>query len=389
VKWALHAPVTFDGQPLNLAEDPLEGVDNYVKFLNERAGGINGRKIEYRVFDDRYTVEGASGAAKAMVAYKPFFFSGTLGVDQVAIVAAEARQRGIPYMAAGGSEGPFRNICMFQIAASYDTHLSKLADYLGSEIKKQDSPYFGLTRVGVTMLDSKYIAPSVEDTFAKRLKENGLELVKVVTVIKPTQQTAYGTQIQALKGANVQILVPAQDPISTGRMTAECGATGQNCQWKWAMSNFAHESDTALQLQGVDWARTRVRGLSGGCYYMPSPVHDPYDTSKCGAMKQAHDEWVAVSSQSEWEKDGQGGASGYQIVHFWTKALRDIGADATRQRFFAVLLSYNNYSDLVSGPITFAGSSNLAHGATKMVPFEANPDNLKWRQLTPGFVDQF
>lgn len=388
IKWALHAPVTFDGQPLNLAEDPLEGVDNYIKYLNNNAGGINGRKINYRVFDDRYTVDGASGIAGEMVAYKPFFISGTLGVDQVAVVASEARKRGIPYMAAGGSEGLFKDICMFQIAASYDTHLEKLADFLAVETKRAGSPYFGKKKVGVTMLDSKYIAPSVNASFKRRLESHGFELVKVVTIIKPTQQTTYGPQIQALKSAGAEIVVPAQDPISTGRMTAECSPAKENCQWMWAFSNFAHESDTALQLQGADWATKKIRGLSGGCYYMPSDVHNPYDESKCAKMKQAHDEWVAVSSQSEWEKDGQGGASGYQIVHFWMKALRDVGSDVTRDRFFAALLGYNNYNDLVSGPITFLNSPNLAHGATRMVPFEAQ-SNLKWKQLTPGFVDQF
>lgn len=388
IRWALHAPVTFDGQPLNLAEDPLEGVANYIKYLNEKGGGVNGRKIDYRVFDDRYTVDGASGVAGEMVAYKPFFISGTLGVDQVAIVAAEARKRGIPYMAAGGSESEFRDICMFQIAASYDTHLEKLADYLAAESKRAGSPYFGKKKVGVTMLDSKYIAPSVKSSFKKRLESHGMELAAVVTIIKPTQQTTYGPQIQALKSAQVEIVVPAQDPISTGRMTAECSPAKENCQWMWSFSNFAHEGDVALQLQGVDWATKKVRGLGGGCYYMPSEIHDPYDESKCAKMKQAHDEWVAVSSQSEWEKDGQGGASGYQIVHFWLKALRDVGGDVTRDRFFAVLLSYNGYNDLVSGPITFLNSPNLSHGATRMVPLEAQ-SNLKWKQLTPGFVDQF
>src|SRR5687767_10797559 len=78
IKWGLHAPVTFDGAPLNLAEDPLEGVSVYVKYLNDQ-GGVNGRKIEYKVSDDRYTVEGGKGAANDLVNdYKPFFVSGTL-----------------------------------------------------------------------------------------------------------------------------------------------------------------------------------------------------------------------------------------------------------------------------------------------------------------------
>lgn len=382
IRWALHAPVTFDGAPLNLAEDPLEGVSIYIRFLNERMGGVNGRKIEYQVFDDRYTVNGASQAAGAIVGYNPFFVSGTLGVDQVAVIAAEARKRGIPYMAAGGSEARFKDICMFQISASYDTHLEKLADFLGVETKRAGSPYHGKTKVGVSALDSPYISPSVE-AFQRRLSSKGLQLVKVVTIQKPTEQTSYAAQIQQLKDSGAEIVVPAQDPISTSRMVQEC--VTQRCGWQWSFSNFAHESDTALSLMGGNW--NGARGLAGGCYYQPGPNHNPFDPAKCGALKQAHEQWVAINGEDDWVKDGQGGTAGYQIVHYWLKALKDAGPDLTRQRFFGGLLAYDNYNDLVSSPITYRDKGNLAHGAEGMVVFQAGID--KYQQLTPGFVDGF
>ncbi|HUQ39676.1 MAG TPA: ABC transporter substrate-binding protein [Acidimicrobiales bacterium] len=381
VRWALHAPVTFDGAPLNLAEDPLEGVSVYIKYLNDQ-GGINGRKIEYKVFDDRYTVEGGKAAANALVNdYKPFFASGTLGVDQIFQVASEARKRGVPYIAGGGSESIFKNISMFQVSSSYDTHLEKLADFLGKEIKKTpaDSPYSGLKRVGVTMLDTPYIQPAV-DRFKEALSANGMELVKVVKVQKPTEQTSYASQIQGLKDANAQIVVPAQDPITTSREVQEC--VSQRCPWKWSFSNFAHESDVALQLQGGQWVG--YRGLSGGCYYQHANEGDP---KKCGQLKEAHAQWVKVNGEDDWKKDGQGGTAGYQLVHLWMKALKDAGNDPTRERFRAALLTYDGYSDLVSGPITYKGSPNLSHGYTKMVVFQAGAD--KYTQLTPGFVDGF
>ena len=389
IKWALHAPVTFDGAPLNLAEDPLEGVKNYVTFLNNN-GGVNGRKINYQVFDDRYTVDGGQQAANAAINdFKPFFVSGTLGVDQIAQVAAEARKRNAPYLAAGGTESEFKDIGMFQIAASYDTHLEKLADFLAVETKRQGSIYFGLKKVGVSALDSPYIEPSVNRSFKNALERNGLELAKVVTVKKPTEQTSYATEISQLKSAGVEIFVPAQDPITTSREVQECAS--QRCTWKYTASNFAHESDTALTLMGGAWVG--VRALAGGCYYLAPTAND---SAQCGAMKQAHEEWVAVSSESEWRKDGSGGASGYQIVHIWLKALKDAGPDPTREKFKAALLTYDNYSDLVSGPITYKGSANLTHGATKMVVLEgtANPgadsgNTGTWRQVTPGFVDSF
>ncbi len=392
-RWALHAPVTFDGAPLNLAEDPIEGVKVYAGYLNEH-GGVNGRKVELQIFDDRYTVEGGKAAANAAVNdYKPFFVSGTLGVDQIYQVSAEAKKRGAPYIAGGGSESVFKSIGMFQVAGSYDTHLIKLAEYLGKESKKPagQSLYSGLKKIGVSALDSPYISPSLE-SFKKALEANGLTLVKIVRVQKPTEQTSYGTQIQELKEAGTEIFVPAQDPITTSRQVQEC--VGQRCTWKYSSSNFAHESDTALTLMGGQW--TGVRALAGGCYYTNPNAGDP---AKCGQLKAAHEQWVQYNTgrdpdgdgnqgEADWNKDGQGGTAGYQLVHIWLKAMKDIGTDPTREKFKAALLTYDNYADLVSGPITYKGSSNLSHGYTLMVPLEAGSDN-KWKQLTPGFVDRF
>lgn len=383
VKFALHAPVTFDGAPLNLAEDPIEGVQVYVRYINEKMGKVFNRTLVYQVFDDRYTVPGATQAANQITDYKPFFISGTLGVDQVAVVASSAGKQKIPYMAAGGSESLFKDIGMFQISASYDTHLEKLADFLDKERRTAGSIYNGMTKVGVSQLDSKYIDPAV-DNFRKALASKGMELVGVAKVKKPTEQTTYREELLQLNKA--QIVVPAQDPITTSRMVAECRQQG-GCAFKWSFSNFAHEGDTALQLMAGEF--NGARGLSAGCYYMPSAVHNPYDPNPavCGAMGKAHDQWVAINGQDDWVKDGQGGAAGYQIVHFWLKALRDIGNDPTREKFTAALYAYDRYDDLVSGPITFLNAPNIAHGATLMVPFEAGID--KYKQLSPGFLSGF
>lgn len=403
IRWGLHAPETFDGAPLNLAEDPLKGVGIYLKIIND-SGGINGRKVKEYFADDRYTVDGGRNAGKKLVNDdKVFFLSGTLGVDQiaeVAKVAAGASPYRVPYMAGGGSEGPFQTTAngsnvngfgMFQIAASYDTHLIKLADYLGTLSKQQGSPYFGKTKVGVSRLDSPYIQPAVEKTFKDALARNGLSLVKVVTVDKPTVQKTYASQILDLKGAGVQIFVPAQDPITTSREVAECRA--QACPWIYAISDFAHESDVALTLMQGSWSSAPagpVYGLAGGCYYTSTAAN-------CGALGAARDAWVKANGQDDFNKDGQGGVAGYQVVHFWLKALRDIGPDPTREKLVAAISSYNGYNDLVSSPITHAGSSNTAHGAEQFVQYRAtnkagpagSNNAFTWEQISNGFVSSF
>ena len=386
IRWGVHAPITFDGKPLELAKDPVEGVRVYTNYLNEKDGGVHGRKIDYKIFDDRYTVEGAKGAANELNAFKPFHIGGTLGVDQVAIVAAEAKKSGTPYLAGGGSESLFKNIGLFQNLASYDTALIRLAEYLRVESKKAGSPYQGRTKVGVSELDSAYIGPSVDsfkDALEKPATGNQAKLTlvaraKVKKFTDPSQTGNYQAQINQLKSSGAEIVVPVQDPLTTAQEVAQC----VGCTWKWAFANFAHESDTAIKLMGGKWIG--VRGLGGGCYYKHPNAFNP---AHCGAMKSAHEQWVAMKGESNWNEQGNGGSAGYQFVHIWLKAIRDAGPDLTREKFLASLRSYENYNDLVTSPITYKGSSNLAHGAEKFVVLEGGASN--WTQITPGFVDQF
>jgi ABC-type branched-subunit amino acid transport system substrate-binding protein len=403
VLWAVHAPTTFGNLPVNFAEDPLKGMDIYVRYINQKQGGINGRAIDPHVYNDKYEVDGAQTASNQMInELKPFFISGTLGVDQVALVAKDAKKAKIPYIAGGGSEALFKDIGMFQQASSYDTHLIQLAHFLAKESAKGactavpcadgTSLYSGRKKVAVSSLRTDYILNAV-NVFKNELGKVGMQYVGVTTVSKPTDQTSYGTNIQELKGYGAEIVVPAQDPLTTSRIVAECQT--QQCAWKWTISDFAHESDVALQLMQASKdpsnpsrpAWTNVRGLAGGCYYTIGGNSEK-TPSLCGALGVAHTQWVTMADEADYTKDGQGGVAGYQLVHIWVKAMADAGSDLTREKFVDALNTYDNYADLVSGPISYKGSSNISHGATKMVVYEADT-SAAWHQIGPGFVDGF
>ena len=398
IRWGLHAPETFNGQPLNLAEDPLEGVDIYLKAINQT--GVHGRKIEKHFADDRYTVEGAKSASDTLLNDKKVFYvSGTLGIDQVATIASAAKDTEpfpTPYMAAGGSEVDHKSIGMYQIAGSYDTHLIKLAEFLSSEVKKAPCPppftscapnqsiYGGLKRVAAVELDSKYIRGSVASLEAAVKATGNLEWAGAVKVLKYTDSSnthVYAGQCLELGNMGAQIVVPAVDPLTTSNMTV----TGECARFKWTMSNFAHDSDVALSLMGGTWVG--VRGLSGGCYY--EDWNKPVTAQgKCGKLKEAHDQWAHSNGESDWTKDGQGGIAGYQITHFWLGALKSIGPDPTREKMVAALNAYNGYDDLVSSPISFLDQSNLMHGIEKFAVYEAGT-NSKWRMISDGLVGSF
>jgi len=376
IKIGVHAPITFSGVPLNLAEDPIKGLQTYTEVLNQN-GGINGRKIVLDIQDDRFDSEGARRAANALINdNKNFMVSGTLGIDQIAIVAAEAANRGVPYTAAGGNEAkPIPG--MFQLSTSYTTHVLQLADYMAID------PKYAGKRVGILVSDSEFIRP-VADQFKARLEAKGLTVSAIVANQKPAQNPDYNGYILEFTRTGTEVVVPLTDPLTTQQIVQRCAA-GAACGWTYSFSNFAHDSDTALTLLAPTWGQQRVRGLSGACYYLAPQVDD---RAKCANMAAARDQYVAARGQPAWQEDGSGAAAGYQIVSFLKGALTAPGGELTRQRFSAALRMYRGYDDLVSGPITFAGSANTMVGASRMSVLEAQSNN-KYKMISDGLLGGF
>jgi hypothetical protein len=148
----------------------------------------------------------------------------------------------------------------------------------------------------------------------------------------------------------------------------------------------------ALTLMQGSW--TGYRGLGAGCYYT-IPDAQAADVAKCGMLKVARDLWINARGQADFNKDGQGGLAGYQFVHAWLKALREAGPDPTRERFVAALNNYENYTDLITSPITYKGRPAFDGGYQYQVLLEAtnqpgpqgSDQQFTWRQISPGFID--
>jgi hypothetical protein len=413
----IHAPITFDGVPLNLAEDPVTGVKGYVTYIN-RHGGINGLKVRVIPEDDRYTTTGGRQAADRLTKeVKPFLIEGALGIDQIHKVAIAAKAAGFPYVAGGGPEPEFAEATdMYQNVSSYDQYL----DMVTAFICKYGPQYVGGSkptdvRLGTTTLNSDFILP-VEGRFVDKLTQRNCVREPVDrrargTINKPTDQTTYGGQMIEMRAAygnqGANLVVPLQDPVSTSRQVLEWSKSGYRP--KWTIANFAHDSDTALALFQGEWTGMRV--MSGACYYHPQGGGTPYDAKLCAQMGEAHRQWVSLGhvdydsnaggsfggkssydyTEDSWTADGGGGAAGYQLVYFWHGAVKSIGTDPTREKFIAALNAYDRYSNVLTGPISFAGSPNHMIGSNKFVLLEGKA-NLKYRQvteITPGLVDHF
>jgi hypothetical protein len=415
-----HGPVTLSGVPWGLADDPVTGIKGYVTYLN-RHGGINGLKIKLFLIDDRYETDGAKRAGDQLAKeIKPFIIEGTLGIDQIHKVALAAHGQAIPYMAGGGPEPELKSIGMWQGYTSYDIDAKMLASF----ICKHGKAYVGATevRIGTTTLNSDFILPVekrfVQDISARKCVVTPVDRNARGIVLKPTEQGNYGDQQQNLKnaygGKGANLIVAFQDPLTTSRQVNEW-SDDPSYRPKWTFSNFAHDTDTALALFQGRW--TGTRGLSPACYYLPANSPNAYNPSLCAKMGEAHKQFVSLGNVTYdentggssgnnrssynyqegnpatdgWVRDGSGAAYGYQIIYGWHGAMTAIGADPTREKFLAALNAYDKYSNLITGPITFRGTSNRMIGANKFAVYEGQR-TLKYRQvtqITPGLVDHF
>jgi len=372
----IHAPETVGGAPLNLAADPIKGIKTYAQYINER-GGIWGRKLVLDIQDDGADADSARKAANTLIDDdKNFVVSGTLGIDQIAIVAAEAAKRGVPYLAGGGNESkPIPG--MFQLTASYQTMVRQLADYMKTD------PNLNHKRVGILVSASQYIHPAADD-FKRRLEADGFVVSTTVTSQGPTQNPDYNSYILQFKSTNTEVVVPLTDPVTTSEIVQRCAA-GAACGWTYSFVDFAHDWDLALKLMQPTWEAQHVRGLSTGCYYQSPEIND---RAKCGGLAEARNEYIAINGNDAWNRQGSGAVFGYQIISMLKGALIASGRDLTRQKFVAALRAYQGYADLVTGPITFAGSANTMHGATKMAVYEAQ-SNETYKMVSPGLLDGF
>jgi substrate-binding family protein len=420
--FGVHTPVTNGGAPWHLSDAIVAGTKGYVTYIN-RNGGINGLKARVTIKDDQYTTGGARQVGDALAKeIKPFLIEGTLGIDQIHAVALAAHAVGIPYMAGGGPEPEHKSVGMYELYTSYDADMHGLANF----ICKYGKSYVGETevRLGTTTLNSGLILP-VEKRFVRDLESRKCVHTPVDpkargTIGKPTDQATYGDELQKFRdsygGKGVNLIVPLQDPLTTSRQVNEnTHYEGVRYHPKWTFVNFAHDGDLEYKLMGGRWIG--FRGLSPICYYHPSGGGQPYNPALCAKMGEAHRQFTSLghvtydenaggseggpssydyqegnAASDGWVKDGgSGGALGYSIVYSWYGAMKAAGADLTREKFLAALNAYDNYSDLVTGPITYKGSSNHMIGADKFVVLEGTAQQ-RYRQvtdITPGLVDHF
>ncbi len=189
----VHAPVT--GAAAIPQQSFQRAVGVYFDAIN-RAGGINGRKVEVLFKDDGFDPNRARTECKRMAEQeKAFLLIGGAGADQIDACARYAAAAGVPYLSAGVHEtrpglGPLANLpTYFALSLTYEQQVPLLARL----VKQQ----FGSDKVGLIVADNDSLNNfyTVAEAGLRRTIGGNLALARRIPKNTTSDAPAIGTQI--------------------------------------------------------------------------------------------------------------------------------------------------------------------------------------------------
>jgi ABC-type branched-subunit amino acid transport system substrate-binding protein len=255
----LGMSAAFTGASGLLGSDLYRGAQAYFAELNN-AGGVNGRHIKIRAYDDGYTPDRAVFNTIDLIEHDHadllFGYVGTPTVTRVLPLLKRYEERGpyllFPFTGAEPQRQPPYKEFVFNLRASYQQETAGLVDHFVD---------IGRRRVGVFYQADAY-GRSGWDGVSKALARHQLTLAGEATY---RRGAIYGTsmiaQVQALRGANVDAV------ISVGAYAA-CAAfvrDAVDAGWDVPIANVSFVgSESLLDLLMAETRRTNrdyTRGL--------------------------------------------------------------------------------------------------------------------------------
>jgi branched-chain amino acid transport system substrate-binding protein len=255
----VHAPVTGASPIPQRTFDT--GKDIYWKFLASKfPDKLFGRTVRVVFRDDEFNPNRAVSVCREMVEQeKAFVLVGGGGADQITACAKYADGIGVPYLSAGVNQEGLEGLSTY-----YATSLTyaQQAPLLVDLIKEK-----GFTKVGAVTADT----PSFQDAheaFVQAVKDADLDLVVDTPINKTASSTEALTVVQELKqkGAEVVMILVAPTVYVTGLAT---GARGQGYDPTWIGPGITSGLNAVLTFG--------CPAVENGLFFSPFPGMDVID----------------------------------------------------------------------------------------------------------------
>ncbi|MFZ5676453.1 MAG: ABC transporter substrate-binding protein [Pseudomonadota bacterium] len=189
----------FGGPTADLGNEMRRGIQAAFEEVN-RAGGVKGRRLQLRSYDDRYEPELAIANTRRLINDDGVFaLIGEVGTTTSAASEPIARAAGVPFIAPFSGAEFLRDPALSHVVnvrASYYEETEAMVERLTSDL--------GVTRIGVLYQDDSYGRTGLAGV-RQALDRRGLELVGTGTYMRNT--TAVKTAVLGLNQRNPDAII--------------------------------------------------------------------------------------------------------------------------------------------------------------------------------------
>jgi ABC-type branched-subunit amino acid transport system substrate-binding protein len=326
IKIGVHAPVTGAAAIPQASFERAVGV--YFEAVN-RAGGINGRKVEVLFEDDGFDPNRARAECKKLAEQEQvFLLIGGAGADQIDACARYAAAAGVPYLSAGVHEtrpglGSLANLpTYFALSLTYEQQVPLLANVVAKEFSGEN---VALIVADNDSLDNFYaqadaaVGDAAGDNFvlSRRIPKN-----------TSSDAPAVGT---AICQSQAQAVVWNASPSSLLNV-----AKSMPCRVTFVGPGLTNGLNIVTQVG--------CPNVDGALFYSPFPGMD--------VMRQDQAFVDAYREKNDANPDDIGAAI-YGMEKLVGAMLQATGKDLTRESFMATIARVKNFQTGVYPPTSF------------------------------------
>jgi ABC-type branched-subunit amino acid transport system substrate-binding protein len=341
--------------PTAATQQPYQhGIEAYFKYANDK-GGVNGRKIDVKTWDEKYTPEAALAGIKAFTTQTPVFaLIGSLNGGSVQTAAAPIVQRQkLPVV------GP---------------------QAVQKDVLKGGNPY-------VFQMQCDY-STQADVAFAHMVKKTGKETPKVAIIALPVPGGAEWTELMKARTEKAGGTVTGAYTIPPTATDADAVAQRvlrDKPDWftvqgagSTAVVILKSMAKFGADLPGVGIMSTGAKSVyesvpeSIGRNWDSVHCYTPADISVPGTA-----DMVAAASKYGYDKDVQdvNFVTGWVVGMTTAKALEDAGEDLTRGSFIKALEGLDDFeTGGLSGPIGFGPNDRQGIGQLRPYHFDYGTD---------------
>lgn len=324
-----------------------KGMDAYFKYINDN-GGINGRQIVLKMYDDGYQPDKTVAVAKKLVEEdKVFAIIGGVGTAGLSATKPYLVEKGIPMVSVASGSSIFTSPVIksyFAAAANYHLEGNMLIQYAAKELKLQK---FGVFYQNDDF-GKDYLAGIKEYAAA-----NGIQIA--VEVSYNTTDIDYAPSAQKMKAANVDGILIAAMPKNAAAFAKEIRQIGMTVPF---IANNSSGSDASVMknLAGDAWEGTYV------ATFLP-------DTRADSPELKTFREYMKKYYPNE-DESSTTCYSGWQEAEIFAEAVKRCGDTLTWDNLILELEKFDNWSGKYAQYISYSPTDHTGTKGAYIVQYK-------------------